>query len=46
MIDWKNDPTKSLCPNCGKPGPHFVPPSLGEVGFFTCEKEREKRSTD
>ena len=27
-----------LCPNgCGQPGPHFVPPSLGEKGFFHCE---------
>lgn len=22
--------------NCGAAGPHFVPPSLGEPGFFTC----------
>lgn len=28
-----------LCPNCGKKGPHFVPPSLGEQGFFLCDKE-------
>ena len=28
---------KSQCPNnCGEPGPHYVPPSLGEPGFFVC----------
>lgn len=21
---------------CGEPGPHFVPPSFGDPGFFTC----------
>lgn len=26
------------CVNCGKEGPHFVPPSLGEPGFYACEK--------
>ena len=25
------------CPRCGKPGPHFVPPSCGEPGFFICK---------
>lgn len=26
-----------LCPNgCGQPGPHYVPPFLGEMGFFVC----------
>ncbi|NGZ99650.1 hypothetical protein G5V59_02640 [Nocardioides sp. W3-2-3] len=31
------DPWGGLCPNgCGEPGPHFVPPSLGDRGFFTC----------
>lgn len=29
---------KHPCRNCGEPGPHFVPPSLGEPGFFACEK--------
>jgi hypothetical protein len=28
---------KGICPNCGKPGPHFVPPSLGERGFYICD---------
>lgn len=27
----------SLCPNCNKEGPHFVPPSLGERGFYICD---------
>lgn len=27
------------CSNCGNPGAHFVPPSLGEKGFFTCDVE-------
>lgn len=31
------------CPNCGKKfgekeSGHFVPPSLGDPGFFICEK--------
>lgn len=25
------------CPNCGGEGPHFVPPSMGEPGFFYCD---------
>jgi hypothetical protein len=29
---------KALCPNCGKQGKHFVPPSLGERGVFICKK--------
>lgn len=28
---------KCICPNCGKEGPHYVPPSLGEEGFFVCD---------
>ena len=26
-----------LCPNCGEPGAHFAPPSLGEEGFYLCD---------
>lgn len=27
----------SLCINgCGKPGPHYCPPSMGDPGFFMC----------
>ncbi len=32
---------KVECPNCGKIGPHFVPASLGEKGFFMCDEEWE-----
>lgn len=27
----------SKCIKCGKEGPHYVPPSLGEPGFFVCD---------
>lgn len=27
----------STCSNCGERGAHFVPPSLGEPGFFHCK---------
>ena len=37
------DPHKPRkCINCGKPGPHFVPPSFGEKGFFTCENKEDR----
>ena len=26
----------SECLNCGKQGPHFMPPSFGDVGFYAC----------
>lgn len=26
-----------ICPECGKAGSHFVPPSMGEDGFFACK---------
>ena len=25
------------CINCGREGPHYVPPCLGDPGFFACE---------
>ena len=31
-----------LCMNCGKKGPHFVPPSLGEPGFYMCDSNPER----
>lgn len=31
---------QALCVNCGKPGRHFVPPSMGEEGFFSCDPTR------
>lgn len=27
---------RGLCPSCGEKGPHFVPPSLGDDGFYYC----------
>jgi len=28
----------NLCPNgCGEPGPHYVPPSVGDAGFYACK---------
>lgn len=27
---------KPACPNCGQEGKHFIPPSLGEPGFYAC----------
>lgn len=27
------------CPNCGEDEAHFVPPSMGEEGFFICTKK-------
>lgn len=38
--------SRDLCWNgCGQPGPHFVPPSMGEPGFYTCtpKSPEEKR---
>ena len=26
------------CLNCGEAGAHFVPPSMGEEGFYFCKK--------
>jgi hypothetical protein len=37
---WVQDATGRLaprCPNCGELGPHFVPPSFGDPGFYACE---------
>ena len=37
----KNDKLSAPpCLNCGKKERHYVPPSLGEAGFFIC-KERK-----
>lgn len=33
-------PLRHLCNHCGEPGPHFVPPSLGEDGFYICRRTR------
>lgn len=29
---------KPVCLNCGEQGHHFVPPSLGESGYFACKR--------
>lgn len=37
------------CPECGDPkGGHFVPPSLGEKGFYICDavKAHEKKQLE
>jgi hypothetical protein len=34
------------CPNCGEKGPHFVGPSLGESGFYICEKKGATMTPD
>lgn len=39
---WKN----KKCINCGEKGPHFVPPSLGEPGFFHCTQNKERIKKD
>ena len=31
----------STCPCCNKKGPHFIPPSFGDKGFFICESSIE-----
>lgn len=31
----------SFCSNCGEKGPHFVPPSMGDRGFFMCKPNPE-----
>jgi hypothetical protein len=32
----------AICSRCGEPGPHFVPPSLGEEGFWACVRTSEE----
>lgn len=34
---------RSICPKCGEYGPHYVPPSLGEAGFFVCEVQMVRK---
>jgi hypothetical protein len=36
---WQPEPT---CANCHGRGRHFVPPSLGEPGFYTCAGMRRR----
>lgn len=38
--------TNKLCSNgCGQPGPHFVPPSLGEPGAYICTPKGKTKPT-
>jgi len=36
-IKKKSKIKRMRCPNCGEWGPHFVPPSCGESGFYICK---------
>jgi len=36
----------SKCINCNNEGPHFVPPSFGDEGFFMCNSENWDRETN
>ena len=38
------EPPKEPCPNCDKIGRHFVPPCLGEEGFFICEDDVKQKT--
>lgn len=29
--------SSGVCLACGEQGPHFVPPSMGDIGFYTCQ---------
>ncbi len=31
---------KCICPFCKKEGPHYVPPSFGEEGYFICDPSK------
>jgi hypothetical protein len=35
---------KGICRNCGKLGPHFAPPSLGEDGFYICKEIKAEQT--
>lgn len=28
---------RGICLACDSPGPHFVPPGMGMIGFYTCQ---------
>jgi len=34
------------CINCGEYGAHFVPPSMGDKGFFICTPKEEHTNID
>lgn len=31
------------CSNCGEAGPHFIPPSFGDSGFYSCNRRGEQQ---
>lgn len=30
--------TDGICMICGVPGRHFVPPSMGKFGYYSCQR--------
>jgi len=42
----KEEKREPVCPQCGHPGSHFVPPSLGEPGFYYCRQENAPAKID
>ncbi len=32
------------CRRCGEPGPHFVPPCFGDIGFYSCDPPADIRN--
>jgi len=38
---WAQQIGMSDCSNCGEKGLHFVPPSLGDPGFYICKPKGE-----
>jgi hypothetical protein len=34
--------SKATCPACWHDGSHYVPPSFGEKGFYTCTPNYDK----
>lgn len=35
--------SRITCQKCGNFGRHYVPPSMGEGGFFICDEPTEQR---
>lgn len=32
-----------VCSNCGERGPHFVPPSCGDPGYYICTHKKSQK---
>ena len=32
------------CGRCGQPGPHFIPPCFGDIGFYSCDPPADIRN--